>query len=238
MGDSPSGGAGAEGATAAYPPDIWLDLAVQLLAELPGNAFTPQQVMGSSGVHARTRHPPCCVVGELPRATPPLYFGREAEGYVVVSPTMPIEGWPTSSDGTFLPVRLARWMVHVGHGLVARHTCDTPSCIARAHLVPGTHSENVRDCIVRRRRRSDASPLPSRTQRPRLDRSQSSGPAASPATCGGGRSVDASKDVLFPMTGFLSPSKKARKMHRRHPYARTPRAARLAARIPLAPPGG
>ena len=239
MGDSPSGGAGApECATGAYPPRIWLELAIQLLAEQPGNDFSPLDVLDlNTGVC--TRRAPCCHVRETSTGSPSLYFGREEKGYVVVSPAMAIEGWPTSDGGRLLPIRLARWILGAGDWQVARHTCDNPSCIARAHLVSGAQSENLADAIARGRRQSTVATTRTRTR----TRDASADPprmaAAVPSSSSGEeRSVDASKDARFPMAGFLSPSKKARKMRRQHPYARPPRAARLAARIPLAPAGG
>lgn len=37
-------------------------------------------------------------------------------------------------------------------GLVSRHTCDNPPCCNPRHLLAGTHADNVRDCIERKRR--------------------------------------------------------------------------------------
>lgn len=36
-------------------------------------------------------------------------------------------------------------------GLVVRHTCDNPPCVNPAHLIIGTHAENVQDKVLRNR---------------------------------------------------------------------------------------
>lgn len=36
-------------------------------------------------------------------------------------------------------------------GMVARHTCDNPSCVNPAHIIPGTLRENAMDMVDRRR---------------------------------------------------------------------------------------
>jgi len=39
----------------------------------------------------------------------------------------------------------------IPEGLVLRHTCDNRKCVRPEHLIPGTHSENLRDCVDRGR---------------------------------------------------------------------------------------
>jgi hypothetical protein len=41
----------------------------------------------------------------------------------------------------------------IPRGMVIMHTCDNPGCVNPAHLVAGTHKDNVHDCINKGRRR-------------------------------------------------------------------------------------
>ena len=68
---------------------------------------------------------------------------RTKDGYVQVS-----------RDGK--TVLLHRHVYESVHGpqppeVVIRHTCDTPDCISLAHLIPGTHEDNVADRVARGR---------------------------------------------------------------------------------------
>jgi hypothetical protein len=40
----------------------------------------------------------------------------------------------------------------ISPGVKVRHRCDNPSCIERTHLLPGSQSDNIADCIERGRR--------------------------------------------------------------------------------------
>jgi hypothetical protein len=49
--------------------------------------------------------------------------------------------------------RVAYEIVHgpIPDGMVVRHDCDTPACCNPLHLRTGTHADNVRDRVLRRR---------------------------------------------------------------------------------------
>lgn len=53
-------------------------------------------------------------------------------------------------------VRAHRWIYEVSTGeslgrRMARHRCDTPSCVNPGHIVPGTNRENMQDMVERKR---------------------------------------------------------------------------------------
>lgn len=54
--------------------------------------------------------------------------------------------------------RLVFELIHGYCPEVVRHRCDNPPCCNPAHLLPGTHQDNVRDCIQRGRRRHISHP--------------------------------------------------------------------------------
>jgi hypothetical protein len=52
------------------------------------------------------------------------------------------------------PVKAPRFAYFITHGQwprETRHTCDTPSCVNPAHLLDGTHWDNVQDRVSRGR---------------------------------------------------------------------------------------
>lgn len=190
-----------------YPSERDLRGVVRALAALPGNHFTPQEVLarGHSGSSST-----CAMVRELP---PPradglgaLYFGFDADGYVIVAPHSSRRGWPLTPQGTPAPVRLHRWIGGVGAGLHARHACDNAACIARAHLQAGSARENLADQYVRRRR---AAPRSAGLRRQR-GRPQDS-PQPPSARLGAPKEA---REARFCMTGFDSPAKRARALRR------------------------
>ena len=195
-----------------YPPRYLCDLAVQLLAAVSTHPpFTPAQVWASPN---RTRHPSpsqdshCCLVKALPRAAAssssamPFYFGRDADGYTMVTPRDEalLRLWPQAGSGRPKPIRLVRWIMAADATQVVRHDCDTPACVATRHLRTGTQGENLGDALKRRRRAKPA---------PRHARAADVAPAASPAHASSASVLR--RKVVYDARTFVSPSKAARK---------------------------
>ena len=73
--------------------------------------------------------------------------------------------WRGRDDGRYgeIMINRVRYLVHrlaytlhhgpIPPGLLVRHLCDTPPCIAPAHLLVGTHLDNSHDMIGRGRDR-------------------------------------------------------------------------------------
>lgn len=51
----------------------------------------------------------------------------------------------------FLASRIVFFLKHGYLPPEVRHSCDTPPCIEETHLLPGTHRDNMRDMVVRKR---------------------------------------------------------------------------------------
>ena len=72
----------------AYPPAVLADLAVQLLAEASGGAFTPATALarGTSTTRGATAAQGCCLATNLSFLNNsegnPFYFARDAERWV------------------------------------------------------------------------------------------------------------------------------------------------------------
>lgn len=58
-------------------------------------------------------------------------------------------------DGKCLSAHRVAMELATGESLspdvVVRHTCDNPRCVNPLHLTTGTHADNVRDRVIRRR---------------------------------------------------------------------------------------
>jgi len=57
-------------------------------------------------------------------------------------------------DGREIGAHQISWIIHNGpipHGLWILHKCDNPSCTNPDHLFAGTHSDNMKDAIVKGR---------------------------------------------------------------------------------------
>ena len=141
-----------------YPASALADLAVQLLALQPENDFTAEVALGGTPPVGRSASScsACCTVqssGQL--GGDAFYVGLDRKGYVLLNTHLNIDRWPRSrraKGARCLPIRLVRWLVQAGEGVVVRHSCDNPACIRRSHLVLGTQADNLRDSLRRRRR--------------------------------------------------------------------------------------
>ena len=144
-----------------YPPAVLADLAVQLLAEASAGGFTPAAALGRGTATTRggVSTVGCCITTNLEHLNQmggnPFYFGRDADGYLVVTARTALPGWPLAKGKRPLPFRLTRWLLMAGTGQVVRHRCDERSCIRIDHLTVGTQRENLVDAIRRGRRRPD-----------------------------------------------------------------------------------
>ena len=195
-----------------YPPVCERTRSVAAIAAR--NTFSEGQVEGSRGA-APLRPKDCCRVDHLPTRPPKgcantarHYFGMDVDGYVYVKARSraALRVWPADKYGDPLPVRLVRWMLDAGQRQVVRHTCDTPSCIRRSHLILGTAGDNVADSW-RRTRRTVAPPLPPPPP-PVTPRAVPAPPLPPPPPqC-------RANDKRFCVTGYHSPGKLARKRAR------------------------
>jgi hypothetical protein len=191
-----------------YPPPAELKAVLRAICSL--NSFTLDQVLAAPVASAPCSE--CCTVQELP--TRPLrgpsrarwYFGSDRDGYIMVRARSASAArlWPTASTGEALPVRLHRWLANVGPYGETMHACDNPRCIRCSHVTEGTRAANVRDTWSRLRRVHAPSIPPRSTPRseppPPL-------PSHDPNI--------ASREAIFVMTGFSSPTKLARALTRK-----------------------
>lgn len=62
------------------------------------------------------------------------------------------KGYPVvyTKEGMKLVHRVAFFIAH-GHWPKGRHTCDQPLCFNPAHIVEGSHAQNMRDMAIRSR---------------------------------------------------------------------------------------
>lgn len=195
-------------AAAMYPSARLLARALDELTTTLGCNFTAAEVLASNSIHDR-----CCVVGGNFGATNGssggFYFGQTIAGYNIINRRDSSACWPTTQAGRPCPVRLTRWMCSAPTGVCVRHTCDTPACIARGHLVLGTQRDNLCDAIGRKRRSKEGRARPPRAH----TRTAPLQPSSQPRTRAQGQDADS----VFCMTGFFSPSKKARKRAKASP---------------------
>jgi len=198
-------------AAADYPADHLADLAVSILGDLKGNSFHAPTALSSAPASTRAMRAQrgCCVVQELPEAPlsgeEPFYFGKDSDGYVMISPRTNLHGWPTTRGGKDKPVRLTRWLTRAPPGSVVKHTCDTPACIRVSHLQISSQGDNLADALRRGRRRGREKGA-QKNSSPAL-RSAGALPSQAPPSTSTARRA---RETRFGLTGFSSPSKMAR----------------------------
>ena len=197
-----------------YPPPALLAQAVELVAAVPANGFSAADALSAAHDAADPDHAlegECCEVLELPRqprrgraaasrTRNAFYFGRDADGYIIVTPVDSAD-WPLCAAGRPVPVRMHRWVAGVKAGALALHRCDNTSCIRRSHLACGTAGGNLSDAHARQRRAARRAAAPSR--------GRTVTPAAEPPL----RRLDEPaerREARFCMTGWTSPSRLAR----------------------------
>lgn len=60
-----------------------------------------------------------------------------------------------TDDARMRNAHVVAWEIHTGQalpiGMIIRHTCDNPPCTNPAHLLLGTHADNVADKVARNR---------------------------------------------------------------------------------------
>jgi hypothetical protein len=200
---------------ARYPPASMAARAMDILARLPGNSFAPPSPSRPADTRARAFSQElglCSRVLELPSSaeeSPDFYFGREDDGYIIVSPRKPCSEWPLCGDGRPMPLRLSRWVASAPPGNLVLHRCDDTSCVRRSHLRIGTWAQNLEEAFMRDRRRVGSSPAASGGGVRRATRRHHD---LTPAS----RFPDFQdpRERVFPVAGFCSPSKAARKRSR------------------------
>ena len=77
----------------------------------------------------------------------PTYSNRDIGGYVHTKCEAP--------NHLLAPVHVVVWEAHNAQpkppGMVIMHSCDNPACCNPEHLVLGTQSDNIRDCVAKGR---------------------------------------------------------------------------------------
>lgn len=153
----------------------------------------------------------CCPVRALPHQPGPpappneITFGQDGDGYIILKARCASSAWPLLATGDARPLRLHRWLVKACEGEVVPRACDDAACIRVAHLTRGTACENLQDAHARKRRqRSNPAPQPQASPADQL---------APQPECSFESAAAAARERTF-VTGFASPSKRARALAR------------------------